>query len=117
MSTFEALVNELLEARLAAVRWLHGGRDLELQIAVAGQAGGRVLCRAVTGLHLDFDYRRGTGGAPQALSCDVERTVHGRLAFHWSFSPQGFVALECGELVLERDADDGSVAAVTPAVG
>jgi hypothetical protein len=104
MSTFEDRVNELREARLEAVAWQHGGRDLELLLTVPVGERVRVQCLAVTGLDLDLDWRRNAGGAPRAGSADVDRTAAGRWAFHWAFPPHGRIALECADLQLIREA-------------
>jgi hypothetical protein len=104
MSTFAALVDELREARLQAVQWQHGGRDLELVLELAGGERARVFCRAVTGLEFDLEWRRNAGGEARACAAEVERTLSGRWSFHWTFPPHGVIALECAELQLLRDA-------------
>ena len=104
MSTFEELVNELREARLEAVTWQHGGRDLELSLTMPAGERVRVCCSAVTGLEFDFEWRRNAGGAPRACSADVDRTTSGRWSLHWAFPPHGVIALECADLQLIRDA-------------
>jgi hypothetical protein len=103
MNAFEAALNGLTEARLVSVQWLASGQDLAFSVtSSAGHV--RVLCRGVTGLVLDLNYRRNSGGEPLACQCDVERTLTKRWAFHWTFPPHGLISLECADLQLEVGA-------------
>jgi hypothetical protein len=104
MSTFEELVNELREARLDAVTWRHGGRDLELSLTMPVGEHVRMCCNAVTGLEFDLEWRRNASGAPRAGGAEVERTLAGRWSLHWEFPPHGRIALECADLQVLRDA-------------
>ena len=104
MGNFEQLVNELREARLEAVSWPHGGRDLELLLALPDGERVRVQCTAVTGLEFDLEWRRNAGGAPRAGIADVDRTTAGRWSFRWEFAPHGRIVLQCEGLQLFRAA-------------
>jgi hypothetical protein len=104
MSTLEELVNELREARLGAVVWQHGGRDVELQLLMPAGEEVRVQCRAVTGLEVDLEWRHNAGGTARACGAEVDRTLAGRWSLHWSFPPHGRIALECADLQVRRGA-------------
>lgn len=104
MSTFDALLNEFHEARLDAVCWQHGGRDLELSLILTSGERVRIRCRAVSGLDIDLEWRRNTGGMARASVAEVEMATGGRWSLHWSLLPSGRIRLECADLQVLREA-------------